>query len=130
MVATVAGLIAYSAERGTVIADNPATAQALMRATDYIQFNYLEFGNCTVDSPNVEAATYEAAIIEVSTPFFWSKTFTPADQKVLTGVKGITWTVTGDASRAGSSTPRSTKIDAMLRACGGGVGWQSGAFTV
>lgn len=130
MAATVTGLIAYAAERGTVIADDVATAQALVRASDYIQYTYLAYGTCTVDSPNVEAATYEAAIIEVDTPRFWSRTFTPADQKVLTGVKGITWTVTGDASRSGSSTPRSTKIDAMLRACGGGAYGSIGAFVV
>lgn len=130
MAATVAGLIAYADARGTVIADAPATSQALMRAVDYIQFTYLEFGNCTVDSPNVEAATYEAAMIEVATPFFWSKTFTPADQKVLTGLDSLKWTVTGDAGKAGAATPRSTKIDAMLRACGGGLGGPIGAFTV
>ena len=118
MPATVAGLIAYAAERGTVIADNPATAAALVRARDYIQFGYLQFGTCTEESATVQAAIYEAAMVEVVTPNFWTATYTPAQQKVLTEVKGIKWTVVGGASGYGAASPRSTKIDNMLRLCG------------
>lgn len=118
MPATVAGLIAYAAERGTIIANDSATAAALVRARDYIQYGYLQFGSCTEDSATVQAAIYEAAMVEIVTPGFWTATFTPAQQKVLTGVKGITWTVVGNASGYGSASPRSTKIDNMLRLCG------------
>ena len=128
MIGTVIDLIAYAAARGTVIADNAATLQALVRASDYIQFTYLDGSNCTVDSANVVEATYEAAIAEVATPGIWTKTFTPADQKVLTKVGDIQWTVTGDASKGGASVPRSTKIETMLRQCisGGLYGYSTG----
>lgn len=118
MPATVAGLIAYALDRGTVIANDAATAAALVRARDYIQYGYLQFGSCTEDSETVQSAIYEASIVEVATPNFWTATFTPSQQKVLTGLKGITWTVVGGASGFGSASPRSTKIDNMLRLCG------------
>ena len=128
MIGTVIALIAYAAARGVVIADTAATLQALVRASDYIQHTYLSGSSCTAASPNVENATYEAAMIEVVTPNFWTKTFTPADQKILTKVGSIQWTVTGDASKGGASIPRSTKIDTMLRECiGGGLyGYSTG----
>ena len=119
MIGTVTALIAYAGARGTVIADNAATLQALVRASDYIQFTYLTGSTCTVASDNVEEATYEAAIAEVAAPGIWTKTFTPADQKVLTKVGDIQWTVTGDASKGGAAIPRSTKIETMLRQCVG-----------
>lgn len=132
MIGSVAGLIAYAAERGTVIADTPAALQALVRGSDYIEFTYLLGSGCTAVSPNVESAAYVAAMQEILVPGFWSKTFTPADQKVLTGVDTIRWTVTGDASKVGASIPRSTLIDAMLREClGGGLyGYSRGPFVV
>jgi len=124
MIGTVTALIAYAGARGTVIADNAATLQALVRASDYIQFTYLDGSSCTVDSANVVEATYEAAIAEVAAPGIWTKTFTPADQKVLIGVGDIKWQVTGDASKGGASVPRSTKIETMLGQCisGGSTG--------
>ena len=115
MIGTVTALIAYAGARGTVIADDAATLQALVRASDYIQFTYLDGSSCTVDSANVVEATYEAAIAEVAAPGIWTKTFTPAEQKVLVGVGDIKWQVTGDASNGGASIPRSTKIETMLR---------------
>ena len=128
MIGTVIALIAYAAARGTVIADTPATLQALVRASDYIQFTYLTASTCTAASPNVESAAYEAAMAEVATPGFWTKTFTPSEQKVLTKVGSLAWTVTGDASKGGASIPRSTKIETMLRECiGGGLyGYSTG----
>ena len=124
MIGTVAALITYAGARGTVIVDTAATLQALVRASDYIQFTYLDGSSCTVDSANVLEATYEAAIAEVAEPGIWTKTFTPSDQKVLTKVGDIQWTVTGDASKGGASVPRSTKIETMLRQCisGGSTG--------
>ena len=128
MIGTVAGLIAYASERGTVIANVPATLHALARGSDYIEFTYLAGSTCTAASPNVESATYVAAMQEVLSPGFWSKTFTPSEQKTLTKVGEIGWTVTGDASKGGSSIPRSTLIDSMLRECiGGGLyGYSTG----
>jgi len=128
MIGNVTALIAYAGARGTVIADNAATLQALVRASDYIQFTYLDGSTCTADSANVVEATYEAAIAEVAAPFIWTKTFTPADQKVLVGVGDIKWQVTGDATNGGASVPRSTKIETMLRQCiGGGLyGYSTG----
>ena len=128
MIGTVIALIAYAAARGTVIADTAATLQALVRASDYIQYTYLTGSTCTAASPNVESAAYEAAMAEVATPGFWTKTFTPSEQKVLTKVGSIQWTVTGDASKGGASIPRSTKIETMLRECiGGGLyGYSTG----
>jgi len=128
MIGNVAALITYAGARGTVIADNAATLQALVRASDYIQFTYISGSTCTADSDNVVEATYEAAIAEVATPFVWTKTFTPAEQKVLTKVGDIQWTVTGDANNGGASVPRSTKIEIMLRQCiGGGLyGYSTG----
>ena len=128
MIGTTTALIAYAGDRGTVIADNTATLQALVRASDYIQYTYLDGSTCTADSPNVVEAVYEAAIAEVAEPGIWTKTFTPAEQKVLVGVGDIKWAVTGDASRGGASVPRSTKIETMLRQCiGGGLyGYSTG----
>ena len=128
MIGTVIALIAYAAARGTVIANTAATLQALVRASDYIQFTYLTGSTCTAASPNVESAVYEAAMAEVVTPGFWTKTFTPSEQKVLTKVGSLAWTVTGDASKGGSSIPRSSKIETMLRECiGGGLyGYSTG----
>jgi hypothetical protein len=128
MIGNVAALITYAGARGTVIADTAATLQALVRASDYIQFTYLDGSRCTVDSANVVEATYEAAIAEAAAPGIWTKTFTPADQKVIIGVGDIKWQVTGDASKGGASIPRSTKIETMLRQCisGGLYGYSTG----
>lgn len=119
MTATVAGWIAYAGLRGQVVMDEPASEQALVRATDHIMFHYVakflpEFDET---SPNVDEAVYEAAALELATPGFFTKSFTPSQQKVLTGAKGITWTVTGSTDSAdawANATPTSTKIAAML----------------
>ncbi len=113
----VASLITYAADRGTTVADEPATEQALVRASDYVTFNYIVRFMAGYDeaSENVDAATYEAALLELATPGFFSKTFTPAEQKVLTEVKGIKWTLIGNASGVDAAAPVSTKIEAMLR---------------
>ena len=128
MIGTTTALIAYAGARGTVIADDAATLQALVRASDYIQFTYLDGSTCTVDSANVVEATYEAAIAELAEPGIWTRTYTPAEQEVLIAVDGIKWAVTGDASKGGAAIPRSTKIETMLRQCiGGGLyGYSTG----
>jgi hypothetical protein len=118
MAATVAGWIAYAADRGTTVADDADSAAALVRATDYVTRYYVPmFGaGYDIDSPNVEPAIYEAANLELATPGFFSKTYTPDQQKVLTEVKGIKWTVTGgDVTGLDAATPKSTMIEALLR---------------
>lgn len=117
MTATVTGWIAYAAERGDTVADDADSAAALVRASDYITYHYVtRFGSAvTVDQDVVDKATYEAANLELATPGFWTKTFTPDQQKVLTQVGDIKWQVRGDASGSQAATPVSTKIEAMLR---------------
>ncbi|MDH4541062.1 MULTISPECIES: hypothetical protein [Sulfitobacter] len=117
MAATVEGWIAYAALRGDTVADNEASAAALVRGQDYIDFHYgNRFGSAVrVDEETVDKAVYEAAKLELATPGFWSKTYTPDQQKVLTAVGEIKWTVRGDASGPDAATPVSTKIDSMLR---------------
>ena len=128
MIGTVTALVAYAGARGTVIADNAATLQALVRASDYIQYTYLDGSTCTADSPNVVESVYEAAMAELAEPGIWTRTYTPAEQEVLIAVDGIKWAVTGDASNGGAAIPRSTKIETMLRQCiGGGLyGYSTG----
>ena len=119
MAATLEGWIAYAALRGLTVADEPASEQALVRGTDYIRFNYVAqfLPGYDETSPYVDDATYEAAALELATPGFWTSTFTPSQQKVLTGVGEIRWTVTGssDSNNAWTNaSPTSTKIAAML----------------
>ncbi len=111
---TVAELIAYAADLGTTIADDDATAEGLVRAEDYIEYYYLN--RLVISAPDelVENAIYEAAILEIATPGFFTKTFTASEQTALTEVKGIKWTLVGDASGAEAATPVSTKIEAMF----------------
>lgn len=127
MYGTIAGWRAYATARGnsapTEATDELATA-ALNRASDYIRFRYvanllpaysdLTFTPAGYDLPLVEEATYIAASFELATPGFFSKTYTSAEQKVLTEVKGIRWTVTGDSSKTYAAMPASTLIEAMF----------------
>lgn len=116
MTATVTGWIAYAGARGTTVVDDTASAAALVRATDYITHHYVSrfASGYDIDSPNVDPAIYEAANLELATPGFFNKTYTPDQQKVLTQVEGIKWTVRGDASGAEAATPKSTLIEALL----------------
>lgn len=113
---------AYATDRGdntpTAAADVDATA-ALVRASDYIKFTYVANFASGYDATvaEVELAAYEAALLELATPNFFTTTYTPDQQKVLTEVKGIKWTMkdaTADLERD-SAGPVSTRIDAMLR---------------
>jgi hypothetical protein len=127
MYGTLAAWRAYALERGdnapTAASDADATA-ALVRASDYIRFRYvanllsaydpLTFTPLGYTLPLVTEATYIAAGYELATPGFFSKTFTASEQKVLTEVKGIKWTVTGNASGTYASMPSSTLIDALF----------------
>lgn len=117
MIGTIAGWRTYAADRGntapTSASDADATA-ALVRASDYITYHYVQNFTVAVDDATVEAATYEAANLELATAGFFSQTYTPDQRKVLTGVKGITWTVVGGAKGADAAMPQSTLIEAML----------------
>lgn len=120
MIGTIAAWRAYATERGvsapTDASDESATA-ALVRAGDYITHNYVRYfyEDYTVDSPYVEDATYEAALLELNTAGFFSATYTPGKQKILSKVEGISWTVVdSDASRP-TYVPVSTAVDQMLR---------------
>lgn|GEM_PF-729221 len=117
---------AYAAARGdnapTAADDADATA-ALVRASDYIRFRYvanlLPGYDTTLqptgyDYPLVDEATYIAASYELATPGFFSKTYTEADRKVLTEVKGIKWTVTGKGEGIYANSPTATLIEAMF----------------
>lgn len=137
MTATVAAWITYAADRGVTVADDAASAQALVRASDYITAFYVDkFYPVTDPLPDplpdaVDAATYIAAGLELTTPNFFSKTYTPDQQKVLTEVKGIKWQVTGQAKGAAGATPVSTMIDALLsRYMGAGSGAVGGGYVV
>lgn len=119
MIGTVADWITYAEARGDTVANEPASAQALQRASDYITYYYVSRFVSPYDatSPYVEDAAYEAAKLELATPGFFAKTFTPSQQKVLTEVKGIKWTVVTPNSHesvGALAAPRSTIIDAML----------------
>lgn len=119
MYGSLAGWRAYATARGdngpTAAADDVAGG-ALVRASDHIQYQYVANLLPAYDETLavVEPATYVAASLELATPGFFSKTYTPGEQKVLTQVEGIKWTVVGDASKAGSATPTSTLIEAMF----------------
>lgn len=121
MIGSLAAWRAYAAARGdnapTAASDAVATA-ALVRASDHIlHFWVRQFISGDVTSPYVEEATYEAASLELATPGFFSATYTPAQQKVLTEVKGIKWTLKPGAEGPdawANATPVSAKIAAML----------------
>lgn len=117
MTATVAGWITYAAERGEAVLDDADSAAALVRGQDYIDYHYANrFGSAvTVDEDVLDAAVYEAAKAELSTPGFWTKTYTADQQKVLIAVGSIKWETRGDASGTDAATPVSTKIEGMLR---------------
>jgi hypothetical protein len=120
---TIAAWRTWATDRGdtapTDASDELATA-ALVRASDYIDFTYVARFVTGCTSPNVEVATYVAASLELATPGFFTKTFTEAQQKVLTGVGSVKWTPVSRESTARSAalaTPTSTLIDSMLASC-------------
>jgi hypothetical protein len=121
VIGTLAGWRAYATARGDTAptaADDAVATAALVRASDHIlHFWVRQFISGDETSPYVEEATYEAANFELATPGFFTTSFTPAQQKVLTEVKGIKWTVKAGAEGAdawANATPMVTKIAAML----------------
>jgi len=119
MYGSLAGWRAYALERGdnapTDAADDVAGA-ALVRASDHIKYRYIANLLPGYDETLavVEPATYEAANLELATPGFFTKTYTPNQQKVLTGAGSIKWTVVGDGSATYGAQPVSTLIEAMF----------------
>lgn len=110
---------AYATERGDSAPSNASDADAtaaLVRASDHIKFRYVANLLPGYDDtlPVVEEATYVAAGLELATPGFFAKTYTPSEQKVLTKVQSISWTVTGKPGSKYASQPVSTLIEAMF----------------
>jgi len=62
----------------------------------------------------VVSSSYEAALIELRTPGFFSKTFTESEKKVLVKVQSISWAYTGNSKGDRSSSPTSTVIENLL----------------
>ena len=122
---TIAEWRAYAADRGNnapTEADDPEAQAALQRASDYIRFTYVAhfIAGCTLTDEVIAEAAYIAASLELTTPGFFTRTYTPSEQKVLTGVGSIRWTPTGmdgALTEMDGATPVSTAIDAMLRQC-------------
>ena len=126
MFGTIAGWRAYATARGdnapTAANDALATA-ALVRGSDMIRLRYVpnllggygvDFTPDGSDLPLVEEAAYIAASLELATPGLFSRTYTSAEQKVLTAVDTIKWTVVGNASGTYAAMPVSTLIEAMF----------------
>lgn len=117
---TIAAWRAYAAARGnqtaTSTSDTDAQA-ALQRASDYIRTRYVLPLGLVGTAENVIEATHIAAGFELTTPGFWTTTFTPAQQKTLTGVGNIRWTVSGNATMEkgyNGQVPVSPAIDALF----------------
>jgi hypothetical protein len=119
MYGTVEDWRTYATARGDESPSNVTTTvaqAALVRASDYIETVYVQHFTGSYDGSlvAVEYATYEAAKLELATPGFFNKTFTPDQQKVLTEAKGIKWTPVGDASGADAARPISTSVEARI----------------
>ncbi|MEP3022536.1 MAG: hypothetical protein ABJN39_09350 [Sulfitobacter sp.] len=100
----------------TNASDGDASA-ARQRASDYIRTRYVLPLGLSGTADNVIEATHIAAGYELTTPGFWSKTFTPAQQKTLTGVDAIRWTVSENAAMEkgyNAQLPVSPAIDALF----------------
>jgi hypothetical protein len=115
MTANVSDWITYAAQEGTTVTSGDPADQALFRAARYIRTRYLmRTGMDASDALAVEA-TYIAAGYELTTPGFWSTTYTPAQAKVLTQANKIQWTVIdGGLKGVDAHTPVSPAIDALL----------------
>ena len=117
---TIADWRTYATARGNSApadAIDTLATQALQRASDYIRTRYVLPLNLSDTADNVIEATHIAAGYELTTPGFWSKTFTPAQQKVLTGVGNIRWSVSGNATMEkgyNGQVPVSPAIDALF----------------
>lgn len=114
MTATVADWITFAAARGDTVANDANSASALVRAQDHYTYALLPRLYSAPPDAVADAVVYELAKLELATPGFWSKTFTPDQQKVLVQVDNIRWQARGEASGAMGAMPVSTKVEAML----------------
>jgi hypothetical protein len=126
MFGSLAGFREYAEARGDnapTTATDPVATAALVRGSDHVRIRYVAnllpgydttLQPAGYDLPLVEEAAYIAASLELATPGFFAKTFTASEQKVLTGVGSIRWTVTGEASGVYAAMPVSTSIDALF----------------
>lgn len=83
MYGTVAEWIDYAADRGLTVPDDAASAQALVRASDYIRTRYVLPRAPEYDDPEnavVVEGTYIAAQYELTKPGFFAATVTPGRQ--------------------------------------------------
>lgn len=117
---TIADWRTYAEARGNAAptdAHDTVATEALQRASDYIRTRYVLPLRLSATAPNVIEATHIAAGFELTKPGFWSRTFTPGQVKVLTGVEGIRWTVQEGAAREhgyNAQLPVSPAIDALF----------------
>ena len=120
---TLADWRAYATARGNgapAAASDESASAALLRATDYVKYTYVAYFYSPYgeDVVEVEFATYEAANLELANPGFFSATYTPSQQSILTEVDGIKWTPvenSGSPEAFANASPTSNKIEAMLR---------------
>jgi len=128
MYGTVDGWIAYAEARGNNApseAEEADATAALVRASDYVRSRYI----ANLAPPNTkdtipagydlslsEEGAYIAASFELDKPGFFSLTFTPAQQKVLTKAGSVSWTPVGNgATGIYGASPTSTLLDALFR---------------
>jgi hypothetical protein len=130
MYGTLEDWIAFALARGNEAvedADEEVATAALVRASDYIKYTYVVHFSGVADTiPEVEEATYHAAALELTSPGFFSKTYTASQTKVLTAVEGIKWTPVASGEK-NLYAPKSTLIESML---GRFVGSRVGALWV
>jgi len=113
MYGTVEDWITYAALRGTTVANDAASLQALQRASDYIRTRYVIRLAPDYDETSEEVieAAYIAASFELSTPGFWSTVFTPSQTKVLTKGPEVEWTPIKNSLNVGVDGMRPTHAD-------------------
>lgn len=116
------GFRAFALARGNAAptdAEDSAALQALQRASDHVRFSFITRLPASLQSvealPSIEDAAYLCAAIELDTPGFFSRAYTPSEQKVLTRAGDISWTVTGRSDKAGSGMPRLATVEAIFR---------------
>lgn len=114
----VSGADAYHAARGNSAWTGTSTVkgQALQRAQDYIRTSYVARFAAGYDATaaDVDAACYEAALMEIAKPGIFAKTYTEAELKVLVEVGDLRWQPIGFSKDARSFAPKSSKIEALL----------------
>lgn len=88
------------------------------QALDWPRYNVTDLGGWPVDYATIPAevvnATCEAAVREVVTPFCLTPDVVIGREKILTGVKGITWTPMRAAASAADLQPVLTAVDGLL----------------